>query len=55
MRRRVFQEELAAALKEADQVVIGKVFSPPAQDAALDPNRVAQEIREAKGKPQPPI
>ncbi len=50
MRRRVFQEELAAALKEADQVVIGKVFSPPAQDAALDPNRVAQEIREAKGE-----
>ena len=50
MRRRVFQEELVAALKEADQVVIGKIFSPPSQGEALDPSRVAQEIREAKGE-----
>jgi UDP-N-acetylmuramate: L-alanyl-gamma-D-glutamyl-meso-diaminopimelate ligase len=50
MRRRVFQEELTAVLKQADQVVIGKIFSPPSQGEALDPRRVAQEIKEAKGE-----
>jgi UDP-N-acetylmuramate: L-alanyl-gamma-D-glutamyl-meso-diaminopimelate ligase len=50
MRRRVFQEELVAALRQADQVVIGKIFSSPSQGEALDPSRVAQEIREAKGE-----
>jgi UDP-N-acetylmuramate: L-alanyl-gamma-D-glutamyl-meso-diaminopimelate ligase len=49
MRRRVFQEELTAALKQADQVVIGKIFSSPSQGEALDPRRVAQEIGEEKG------
>jgi len=49
MRRQVFQEELAAALGKADQVVIGKIFSPPSQGEALDPNRVVEEIRRAKG------
>jgi UDP-N-acetylmuramate: L-alanyl-gamma-D-glutamyl-meso-diaminopimelate ligase len=50
MRRRVFQKELAAALKQADQVVIGKIFSSPSQGEALDPSRVVQEIREEKGE-----
>ncbi|MBN1255022.1 MAG: UDP-N-acetylmuramate:L-alanyl-gamma-D-glutamyl-meso-diaminopimelate ligase [Deltaproteobacteria bacterium] len=49
MRRRVFQEELTTALEEADQVVLGKPFSPPSHGEALDPTRVAQEIRRAKG------
>jgi UDP-N-acetylmuramate: L-alanyl-gamma-D-glutamyl-meso-diaminopimelate ligase len=49
MRRRVFQEELTEALKQADQVVIGKIFSSPSQGEALDPRKVAQEIREEKG------
>lgn len=49
MRRTVFQEELAAALEEADHVVIGKPFSPPSQGEALDPTKVAQEIRRVKG------
>ena len=47
MRRKVFQEELAAALKQADQVVIGKIFSPPSQGEALDPQSVARKIGEA--------
>ena len=50
MRRRVFQEELTTALKQADQVVIGRIFSPPSQGEALDPGKVAQEIRKAKGE-----
>jgi UDP-N-acetylmuramate: L-alanyl-gamma-D-glutamyl-meso-diaminopimelate ligase len=50
MRRRVFQEELTVALKQADKVVIGKIFLPPSQGEALDPRKVAQEIREAKGE-----
>jgi UDP-N-acetylmuramate: L-alanyl-gamma-D-glutamyl-meso-diaminopimelate ligase len=49
MRRRVLQGELAAALEEADQVVIGKPFSPPSQGEALDPHAVVQEIRKTKG------
>ena len=49
MRRRVFQEELAAALGEADQVVIGKPFSPPSHGEALDPRKVIEEIRRGKG------
>ena len=49
MRRDILQEELAAALGEADQVVIGKPFSPPSHGEALNPLRVAQEIRQAKG------
>jgi UDP-N-acetylmuramate: L-alanyl-gamma-D-glutamyl-meso-diaminopimelate ligase len=49
MRRRVFQHELAAALRESDQVVIGKPFSPPSQGEALDPNVVVEEIRQTKG------
>jgi UDP-N-acetylmuramate: L-alanyl-gamma-D-glutamyl-meso-diaminopimelate ligase len=49
MRRRVFQEELVAALGKADQVVIGKIFSPPSQGEALDPQGVVQEIRRTKG------
>jgi UDP-N-acetylmuramate: L-alanyl-gamma-D-glutamyl-meso-diaminopimelate ligase len=50
MRRRVFQEELTAALKQADQVVIGKVFSSPSQGESLDPRKVAQEIKDEKGE-----
>jgi UDP-N-acetylmuramate: L-alanyl-gamma-D-glutamyl-meso-diaminopimelate ligase len=50
MRRLVFQKELAAALKQADRVVIGRIFSPPSQGEALSPDRVAQEIREEKGE-----
>jgi len=49
MRRRVFQQGLAAALGEADQVVIGKIFLPPSQGEALDPQGVVEEIRRAKG------
>ena len=49
MRRRVFQEELAAALGEADQVVIGKPFSPPSHGEALDPRKVIEKIRRVKG------
>ena len=49
MRMKVFQEELADALGEADQVVIGKPFSPPSHGEALDPQKVVQEIRRAKG------
>jgi UDP-N-acetylmuramate: L-alanyl-gamma-D-glutamyl-meso-diaminopimelate ligase len=49
MRRKIFQDELAAALGEADRVVIGRVFSPPPQEETLDPHTVVQKIREAKG------
>jgi UDP-N-acetylmuramate: L-alanyl-gamma-D-glutamyl-meso-diaminopimelate ligase len=49
MRRDILQGELAAALQEADHVVIGRIFSPPSQGGALDPSRVAQEISRAKG------
>jgi UDP-N-acetylmuramate: L-alanyl-gamma-D-glutamyl-meso-diaminopimelate ligase len=49
MRRRVFQEELAAALGKADHVVIGRTFSPPSYGEALDPQKVIEEIRRAKG------
>jgi UDP-N-acetylmuramate: L-alanyl-gamma-D-glutamyl-meso-diaminopimelate ligase len=49
MRRKVFQEELATALGEADQVVIGKPFSPPSHGEALDPHQVAEEIKRTKG------
>ena len=49
MRRDILQGELTTALKEADQVVIGRIFSPPSQGEALDPHRVVQEIRKAKG------
>jgi UDP-N-acetylmuramate: L-alanyl-gamma-D-glutamyl-meso-diaminopimelate ligase len=49
MRRKVLQGELTAALGEADHVVIGRIFSPPSQGEALDPLRVVQEIKEAKG------
>jgi len=49
MRRRIFQEELATALEEADHVVIGKPFSPPSHGEALDPHQVVEEIRRAKG------
>jgi len=48
MRRRIFQEELAAALEEADQVVMGKPFSPPSHGEALDPQKVIKEIRGGK-------
>jgi UDP-N-acetylmuramate: L-alanyl-gamma-D-glutamyl-meso-diaminopimelate ligase len=50
MRRRVFQGELVQALKQADQVVIGRIFSSPSQGEALDPSKVVQEIREEKGE-----
>jgi UDP-N-acetylmuramate-alanine ligase len=43
------QKELIAALGEADQVVIGRIFSPPSQGEALDPQAVVQEIRKTKG------
>jgi UDP-N-acetylmuramate: L-alanyl-gamma-D-glutamyl-meso-diaminopimelate ligase len=49
MRRDILQGELTTALKEADQVVIGRIFSPPSQGKVLDPHRVVQEIRKAKG------
>jgi UDP-N-acetylmuramate-alanine ligase len=49
MRRRIFQEELAAALGEADQVVIGKPFSPPSHGETLDPHKVVGAIRRAQG------
>jgi UDP-N-acetylmuramate: L-alanyl-gamma-D-glutamyl-meso-diaminopimelate ligase len=49
MRRGVLQKELAAALGEADQVVIGRIFSPPSQGEVLDPQAVVQEIRKTKG------
>jgi UDP-N-acetylmuramate: L-alanyl-gamma-D-glutamyl-meso-diaminopimelate ligase len=50
MRRRVFQKELTVALEQADRVVIGRIFSSPSQGEALDPRKVAREIREAKGE-----
>jgi UDP-N-acetylmuramate: L-alanyl-gamma-D-glutamyl-meso-diaminopimelate ligase len=50
MRRKVFQDELTAALKQADQIVIGKLFSSPSQGEALDPRKVAREIWEEKGE-----
>jgi UDP-N-acetylmuramate: L-alanyl-gamma-D-glutamyl-meso-diaminopimelate ligase len=49
MRRDILQGELTTALKEADQVVIGRVFSPPSEGKVLDPSRVIQEISRAKG------
>lgn len=49
MRRDILQGELATALQEADHVVIGRIFSLPSQGEVLDPQRVAQEIRKAKG------
>jgi UDP-N-acetylmuramate: L-alanyl-gamma-D-glutamyl-meso-diaminopimelate ligase len=49
MRRDILQGELVAALGEADHVVIGRIFSPPSQGEALDPYKVAQEIKKAKG------
>jgi UDP-N-acetylmuramate: L-alanyl-gamma-D-glutamyl-meso-diaminopimelate ligase len=49
MRRDILQGELITALKEADYVVIGRIFSPPSQGEVLDPLKVAQEIRKAKG------
>ena len=49
MRRDILQGELTTALKEADHVVIGRIFSPPSQGEVLDPHRVVQEIRKAKG------
>jgi len=49
MRRNILQGELTTALQEADHVVIGRIFSSPSQGEALDPSRVAQEIRRAKG------
>jgi UDP-N-acetylmuramate: L-alanyl-gamma-D-glutamyl-meso-diaminopimelate ligase len=49
MRRDILQGELVAALGEADHVVIGRIFSPPSQGEALDPHRVVQEIKKAKG------
>ncbi len=49
MRRDILQEELTAALGEADHVVIGRIFSPPSEGEALDPHRVVQEINKAKG------
>jgi UDP-N-acetylmuramate: L-alanyl-gamma-D-glutamyl-meso-diaminopimelate ligase len=49
MRRKVFEEGLAAALGEADRVVIGKVFSAPSQGEVLDPFSVVQAIRKVKG------
>jgi UDP-N-acetylmuramate: L-alanyl-gamma-D-glutamyl-meso-diaminopimelate ligase len=49
MRRDILQGELTTALQEADHVVIGRIFSPPSQGEALDPNKVVQEIRKAKG------
>jgi UDP-N-acetylmuramate: L-alanyl-gamma-D-glutamyl-meso-diaminopimelate ligase len=49
MRRDVLHGELVAALGEAGRVVIGRLFSPPSQGEALDPQRVVQEINRAKG------
>jgi UDP-N-acetylmuramate: L-alanyl-gamma-D-glutamyl-meso-diaminopimelate ligase len=49
MRRKVFQEELASALGEADLVVLGKPFSPPTTGEALDPQMVVEEIKRHKG------
>ena len=49
MRRRVFQEELAAALGEAEHAVIGRIFSPPSHGEALDPHQVVEEIRRVQG------
>jgi UDP-N-acetylmuramate: L-alanyl-gamma-D-glutamyl-meso-diaminopimelate ligase len=49
MRRDILQGELITALKEADHVVMGKIFSPPSQGEALDPSWVVQEISRAKG------
>jgi UDP-N-acetylmuramate: L-alanyl-gamma-D-glutamyl-meso-diaminopimelate ligase len=49
MRRGILQGELTTALQEADHVVIGRIFSPPSQGEVLDPNKVVQGIRKAKG------
>ncbi len=49
MRRGFLQEELALALEEADRVVIGRVSSVPAQGRGMDPQRLMQDIRGAKG------
>jgi UDP-N-acetylmuramate: L-alanyl-gamma-D-glutamyl-meso-diaminopimelate ligase len=49
MRRDILQGELITALKEADHVVMGRIFSPPSEGETLDPSWVAQEISRAKG------
>ena len=49
MRRKVLQQGLVQALAEADRVVLGRPFSPPAPGEALDPERVVEEINRHKG------
>jgi UDP-N-acetylmuramate: L-alanyl-gamma-D-glutamyl-meso-diaminopimelate ligase len=49
MRRKVLQEGLAQALTEADRVVLGRPFSPPAPEEALDSGKVVEEINRYKG------
>ena len=49
MRRKVLQQGLVQALAEADRVVLGRPFSPPAPEEALDPQGVVAEINRHKG------
>jgi len=49
MRRKVLQQGLIQALAEADRIVLGRPFSPPAPGEALDPLRVVEEINRHKG------